>query len=129
MKHARSLSEFGCLSEYTRLYPSGPGKKMFPYIYQCKEFSPLGLQQTSISTNLVKSTGQCFIPNTKALGLVVSEKNISLCFPILAYVEHVTPSHFQPQFNNFNKHSIGPLSNTRYQNIRSIGIVASIFTR
>ena len=33
----------------------------------------------------------CYIPNIKALGLVVSDKKIFSHFPIKAYVKHVTP--------------------------------------
>ena len=37
------------------------------------------------------STRWCYIPNIKTLGLMVSDKNIFLCFfPIQAYVKHVT---------------------------------------
>ena len=45
------------------------------------------------------------MPNIKALDLVVSDKKIFLCFPILVYVKHVTPGarQFLPQGHNLNK--------------------------
>ena len=38
-----------------------------------------------------RSTRWCYIPNIKALGLVVSDKKIFSHFPYISYVKHLTP--------------------------------------
>ena len=53
-----------------------------------------------------------YIPNIKAVGLVVST-----VFPSLAYVKHVTTGAgpVRPQGHNLNKLGKGPLDNATYQ--------------
>ena len=47
---------------------------------------------------------------------MVSDKKIFCVFPILAYVEHVTPGagHFWSQGYNLNRHSRGLLGDATY---------------
>ena len=58
-----------------------------------------------------------YIPNTKALGLVVSDNIFFNVFPIEAHVKHVTPGQvlFIPQWHNLNKLDRYPLDDVTYQ--------------
>ena len=58
---------------------------VFPYISLCKTCNPqsgaIFGPRDIIWTNLVESTSGCYIPNIKALGLMVSDKIFS-CFSL-----------------------------------------------
>ena len=72
--------------------------------------------QTAESRALI-FTRWCYIPNIKALDLVILDE-IFLWFPYITYVKHVKPGAgpFWPQMYNLNKIVRGPLDDATYQN-------------
>ena len=60
----------------------------------------------------------CYIPNIKALGLVVSDKKIFSCFPYIRLCKTCDPpgwGHFWLQEYYLNKLVRGPLGDATYQ--------------
>ena len=55
-----------------------------------------------------------YIPNIKALGLMVSDKKISPCFPYIGLCKTCDPQT-GPQGDNLNKLGRGPLGDATYQ--------------
>ena len=65
------------------------------------QFWPQGYNLKKLGRGLLG----CYIPNIKALGILVPDKKIFSCFLSIAFVNYVTPGagHFWPQGHNFNK--------------------------
>ena len=57
---------------------------------------PYGPPGARLAGFMKRTTRHCYTQNMKALGLVVSEKKIFLCFPIVRLWELITPraGHF-----------------------------------
>ena len=60
----------------------------------------------------------CYIPNIKALRLMVSDRKIFQCFPYISKFLNMLPQgrgKFWPQEGHLNKHGTGSLGDDSYQ--------------
>ena len=75
----------------------------------------------------MRTTRHCYTQNMKALGFVVSEKTIFLCFPIVSLWELITPGAGSfltpgPWLTGFIKRTI---KHCYTQNMKALGLVVS----
>ena len=68
-----------------------------------------------------------FIPNMKALDLVVSDKKVFSCFPYISLFKTFDPGAgpFWSEGHNLNKLGRGPLGDAKYQQSRLLGHMVS----
>ena len=79
----------------------------------------------------LRSTSWCFIPNMKALGLVVSDKKVSSSFPLKSLCKTCDPEwgHLWSHKHNLNKLGKGPLDDGTLGQVVSEKIFIVFFSK